>query len=363
VFGGAVLFGLLAVVALIAAHASPDRERAALMSYYFEARIESGQEDDVLDTLRGWYHAPDRWRFEFGDSNPERALAGGAYVSDGENVWFYSSETNTYSRQSTADYYANYPPELRGAPLFPSLSILIGPLPGGRDAFLSDSGTYGWTVLERSEGGVIAGRETEFVRLGVQGGEMHLWLDRQYSFVLRYVVPGGGSMADRLTVEVAGVSFDQHVDEGRLVFAAPEGSREVALSSGGSSSGSGSAGPHSSDIQAPAGFLTPGYVPGSYVTQMTESSYAGAGDIATRHLARLEAGEDGYLEIEQQFRAGGLAESQRTGDSVSIGGVQGYDQSAGGVTRLVWANGDVVVRLSSDSLPFDELTRIAESMR
>jgi hypothetical protein len=66
--------------------------------------------------------------------------------------------------------------------------------------------------------------------------------------------------------------------------------------------------------------------------------------------------------LEQQMRAGGLAESHKQGRQVDVAGGKGYETSAGAERRLVWAEGDMVLRLLSD-LPLQELVRIAESVR
>jgi hypothetical protein len=69
------------------------------------------------------------------------------------------------------------------------------------------------------------------------------------------------------------------------------------------------------------------------------------------------------LQIEQSLRAGGLAESQSVGEVVSIGDAEGYLQRNGSDTALLWARGDLVLRVSSNGLELDELLRVAESMR
>ena len=69
------------------------------------------------------------------------------------------------------------------------------------------------------------------------------------------------------------------------------------------------------------------------------------------------------LTIDQQMRAGGLPQSLRTGTPVSVQGSEGFRSRNGDEEQLVWSQGDVVITLRSPSLPFEELLRVAESMR
>jgi hypothetical protein len=94
-----------------------------------------------------------------------------------------------------------------------------------------------------------------------------------------------------------------------------------------------------------------------------EGGHAGVlGAQQTRYLVLLESG-DSFIEIEEQFRAGGLPQSQKTGEPTSVAGDPAYLQVTDEVMRLVWGRGDIVITLSANALDEIELTRIAESMR
>jgi hypothetical protein len=67
--------------------------------------------------------------------------------------------------------------------------------------------------------------------------------------------------------------------------------------------------------------------------------------------------------IQEQFRAGGLPDSLKSGASLTIGGNTAYRSDAGGETRLTWSVGDIIITLTTDALPLEELQRIGESMR
>jgi outer membrane lipoprotein-sorting protein len=317
-------------------------------------------EDEVLPSVQGWYDAPDRWRWDFGDatSDPD---SGSQLISDGETVVHYDRETNTYSRQTIPDYRGGLPAQLtEGPPVLPA-SIYIGWLPyGDREEFLQ---AWKDTRLEIADGGEIAGRDTDAVTLEHQAGTVTLWIDRELPFVLKYEARSTGGSQQLIAAELVELALNEPVDAAVFRFEPPSGALEVPAGRGGSSSGSGTE--HlGGGIIAPEGFLTPAYLPAGYVVVRTEgASAAGLGGRETRFSVRLEDTGGSYLLIEQQFRAGGLSETQKQGRRVSLDSETAYDQSTPDVARLTLAMADIVVTLESDALGLDELLRVAGSLR
>ena len=352
-------------------------------SYYFEARIEA-DEDDVLNTMRAWYSKPERWRFEFGDFAAGIPEEGTLMLSDGEDVWVYNAETNTYSRQAIDSYFAGVPPEMRG--LFLPTSLLIGPFPFGPE-MLQQGLTGDWRLEEQADGPMIAGRPTTLYRYSVpsgvanddpaspsdgaqepERGDLSLWVDRDYPFVLRYEANNPGSSNAHLLVEITELTLNEPVDVSRFQFDAPEAALEEAgpadaLSGSVGSGRSGPLGGSAWEFRAPEGFFTPTYFPEGFSLVSEEQSSSSLDQSRTvHHLVRLESGSGDFLEVEQRYRAGGMAESQRRGDPLDVAGRQGYVRTQGGDTTLAWDDGDVVVMLRTDHLSLDELVRVGASM-
>jgi hypothetical protein len=161
------------------------------------------------------------------------------------------------------------------------------------------------------------------------------------------------------------ISVNEGIDEGSFTFEPADEAREVEAPGRQVSGSSGSTTLGSSIVDAPEGFLSPVYVPEGYVSVRSGGTSSSTLDgRQTRFTVRLEDDDTrGYLEIDEQYRAGGLAESHRTGQPLPVGRGGGYDQSDGDLARLTWAQGDIVVTLTSDVLPLGELLRAAESMR
>jgi outer membrane lipoprotein-sorting protein len=363
--GSLALFVLLLVVTLVVALCTNGDETttASLTSYYLRATIEvDGDDDDVLDTVQGWYQAPDRWRWDFGDEqDPD---AGSVLMSDGESVVNYSRETNTYTRQSRAEHNEQLPPELREGPPSLPASIVIGWLPYG-DIELFSEGLQAQDT-EVSDGGRIAGRETEVVTLTLEGATVTLWVDREMPFALKYEARASSGPLSLIKGEIVEIDLNGALREDVFRFEPAAQAREIQAGTGvsggsGSIGGSSAAGPESNIVSAPEGFLTPEYVPPAYEVAATGETHLGTG-LQSRFRVRWEE-PAGYLDMVQQYRAGGLSETQKQGSLVNIGGVAGYDQSTGELARLVFAIDDIVVTLEADALDLDELLRVAEGLR
>jgi outer membrane lipoprotein-sorting protein len=335
-----------------------DAAPASLTSYYFRATIEvEGDDDDVLGAVLGWYEAPDRWRWDFGDGR-EEPDAGAVQVSDGETVVYYDRETNTYTRQPLAEYNEGRPAELTEGPPVIAGGFFIGWLPyGDRERFFK---AWQDAVIEEDDGGKVAGRPADAVTVTRQGSSTTLWVDSKLPFVLKYESVSPGGPQGVLRVEVVEIELNGDVEDEVFDFEPAALALEVEAPEGNfGRSFSGNSG--SGMVAAPEGFLTSAYVPEGYNVVGTGETYLGLG-LLSRFSVRWESGDE-YLTMVQQFRAGGLSETQKQGRHVSTEGLEGYDQSSGGVTKLVFARGDIVVTLEASALSLDELLRVAEGLR
>ena len=356
--GLVLLLTFTAIAVAVGLYGTPDKD-AELRSYYFRAVLEVQQtgefDDDVLDTIEGWYGGPGLWRWSFGDS--QDAERGALHVTNTESAVFYDRPTNLYFRQPPNDGRSSGRPST--GPTLISSSFIIGPLPDGDlQRFFAP-----WPERETSPGGEVAGRETDKVTVTSGGASTSIWLDRELPFVLKYEAKSDGGPQSLVRVEIVEIELNGPVPAGVFAFEPPPGAREVeppgrSVSNSGSSSSSLGGG-----VTAPEGFLAPAYLPPGYVVTREEGGHAGVlGGQQTRYLVLLESG-DSFIEVEEQFRAGGLAQSQKTGEPASVAGEPAYLQVTEGVMRLVWSRGDIVITLSANALDGNELTRIVESMR
>lgn len=351
-----------------------------LESYYFEARIDVDETEpnDVLNTLQGWYEAPDRWRWEISTTDPARAHETVVYAADGTKVWFYEGRTNTVEVHDTETYYAGMPPEMRGLPNPVGMSVLIGPVPQ-LDAVLTAMGEeqkeLGWET--------VAGVDARVLEMATDDWSLTLWIHPEMPFILKSQTrssrePTTDGLGPHVaTVEPAGMSevraevtqlvLNQAIEAERFSFQMPPGAREVEGSTPqGAVHSRGSTSTGSQQLDVPDGFLRPAYLPNEYIVTGSGSGQSNVGTFRTENRLHLGGGREAdtpYLVIQQNWRAGGLAESQRIGQPIDIAGSQGYYEASGDETRLTWARDEIIVVLRADALPLDELIRIAESMR
>jgi outer membrane lipoprotein-sorting protein len=370
-----VFVAVVVVVAIVVAggfwllsrdRGSEEEVSNGLKSYEFEARLEvetdRDEADDALDTIRGWSVAKDRWRWEFSSSDPDRVEEGSIQVSDGKSIWWYDRPTNMYYRHDLEEYRASLPPELAEGPTLLLSGPLVGPVPPILTEALAASDPIG-----REE---VASRSAKILQapLGAPGSESRttLWLDEEFPFVLKFTATGAAGSGGA-TATVVSVSFNGRLEGDLFRFKAPAGAKEVEapppdpiFGNVVSSSTNVQMGP-SRTLSVPPGFLRPEYVPAGFRPRETHTS----GGLSGTTFVRLgfESGAGGHVTLEQQMRAGGLAESHKQGRHVAVDGGDGYETNAGTERRLVWAKGDMVLKLLSDNLPLQELVRIAESVR
>jgi hypothetical protein len=282
---------------------------------------------------------------------------GSLQVADGDYVWYYDRQTNTYSKVSYSDYYDGRSPNLGDGPPLVSAAALIGALPYNDPERLF--GAFSDQHRSESDGGTVAGRPTRAVTFTL--GERHttFWLDREYPFSLKYVSHDPNFS---VTAEVVEVSFDEPLSGTPFAFKQPAGAREMPPPPRGPVESSSSI--HEDEV--PAGFLSVGHVPEGYVSsgQAREEGLNGETSyVGLRYQPRGTTGiAHDYLLVEEQYRAGGPAPSQAAGTPVAIGASTGYATHDGDAERLVFARGDVVVTLSSSTLPLSELIAVAAAM-
>jgi outer membrane lipoprotein-sorting protein len=362
-----VLLGVLALVTAVAGMLvltkgdRTDGRQQELTSFRFEARVEVSQAratgSKPVDIVRGVYHAQDKSRWDFTYSDARLAHNGSFMLSDGSTFWLYDGPSNTYYRQPLTDL----PPALRRNPaVLPSFGIVLGPLPADSlDSFLEQSRGAGNGRVVGNER--LLDRPVDVVEFSSDGNPTRFWIDAAHLFVLRFE---SGDEQQRVEAEVTRLEYNPNLPADTFVFSAPSGASEVppparSVSSSGSSGVIGT-----SQVIVPPGFLTPSYLPAGLATIGQEST-SSAGGATTFHSVRLAKGRPGptVLTIEQQMRAGGLPQSLRTGTPASVNGNEGFRSRNGEEEQLVWSKGDVAVTLRSASLSFEELLRVAESMR
>ena len=370
--GAVLLAAILGIFLAVAAAVAPNSQGGGhYRSFYFEARIEVPEtvDDDILGEMKAWYEAPGRWRYEFSSYDPTRVHETVIQVSNGQQYWLYRGETNTYATGDAKQYLSNFGLPETEAPPPPSFGLLLGPAPlGDVHAYLQALAEAGNTTLTtQASERTIAGRRADRVDMSGPGDHTSsVWLDQDYDFILRFETPYAPSSpedaaAGSLEAEVLIVEFNQAIDDTVFAFEPPPGSREASPDDG-TSVGSGSSGSLGENVPPPDGFFAVTDLPEGYEATLHEQSGTAQG--ITSYGVTYEAPDgSGTLRVQQTLRAGGLADSQRTGEPVTIGDSQAYLQREGGETALLWADGDLVIRVSTNTLDVDELLRVAESMR
>lgn len=258
----AVLVGLVAIVSIGCTSSSGE---VVPGSFYLEASItviddrDGAAHAEVTTQVRWWSESTDRWRWEIDQSGADDSSGGGAIsLSDGETVWFYSLQTNSYQRRQPFAL-----PETFVATPFPA-SVLFGPanqatlddlaaefLSRADDVVLASSDEvlgvetalleYRPTWRSSSSTATLdaSGSQTGTVAADDSGGVGRMWVDEDRMFILRHEIDDGSNMQYAL-VEVTRVDFDTAFDDDRFEFAPPEGATEEQSDGRGRSSGSGS---------------------------------------------------------------------------------------------------------------------------
>jgi outer membrane lipoprotein-sorting protein len=365
----AVAIGIAAVAALVLLRGKDDGASVSkLTSFHFAATVNVLQDAEQelgpppADRVEGWYQDPDRWRWEFSYADPELRNLGAVLVSDGDALWSYDGATNTY-------FTRDLPSELRRNPaIFPSLSILLGPLPEASLAGFFDRWQgASWKVVGHDN---LLGRPVDVVELRFQeGGVTSFWIDTQYLFVLRYKLDVGAEVGFSIESDITEVQYNGAVDGARFTFTPPQGA--VQIEAPDPSDPTAAAGsqtqelPVKGGIAVPDGFFTPGYIPpGLAILRSGFSNDSGGRTTGVELILGLPGPPpDPVLIIDQQFRAGGLDQSLQAGEQLALGDIPAYLLTSDSNARLAWAIGDITVVLTTDRLPVDELLQVARSMQ
>jgi len=260
-----VLVTALVLAALMLTGCNSSDDEGVPGSFYLEATItviddrDGAAHSEVTTQVRWWSESRDRWRWEIDQSGADDSSGDGAFsLSDGEAVWFYSPQTNSYQRSEPFPL-----PETFVATPFPA-SVLFGPanqatlddlaaeflsraddvvLAGTDEVLGVEAALLDYRPTWRSSSSTAtldaSGSQTGTVDEDDSGGVGRMWVDEDRMFILRHEIDGDSNM-QYVLVEVTRVDFDTAFDDDRFEFAPPDGATEDQSSGGTNSSGSGS---------------------------------------------------------------------------------------------------------------------------
>jgi outer membrane lipoprotein-sorting protein len=262
-----VLATAIVLAALAFAGCSSSNDEGVPGSFYLEATITviddraGAAHSEVTTQVRWWSESKDRWRWEIDQSGVDESSGDGAFsLSDGEVVWFYSPQTNSYQRSDPFEL-----PDTFVATPFPA-SILFGPanhatlddlaaeflsraddvevvLAGSDEVLGVKAALLDYRPTWRSSSSTptldASGSQTGAVDEDSSGGVGQMWIDEDHMFILRHEIDGGSNM-QYVLVEVTRVDFDTAFVDDRFEFAPPDGATEEQSGGSGRSSGSGS---------------------------------------------------------------------------------------------------------------------------
>ena len=388
----AILLPVLLAATLLLACSSDDEPPPAA-AFYLEVAVEvEPSHDDPLarfgsaegrSLIRWWYApAPDRWRWEIESIGTTIDDGVALTVFDGDDSWGYDDRSNTHRR----DIAPLVPP---GMVLPPTFSAPVGPANvetveafmqqwrdrvSDADVQLAGEATLlgrptqiveirpAWSGSSESAQAPAPGQDSQpsTQQTESSGGVVRVFIDPERMFIMRWAVDGeGGGQSYRS--EVTRLDYDTEIDPARFSFDPPSGAIELTSNVRQSCSGSSGmlGGP---SVPAQPGFLLPSYVPPGYTSTGSGSGSGANGDcgpVSTWVL--LESPDGASILLRQRDRPGGIPQAARSWQPVDSNLDDSYRQSAPGIERLLWRNGDVVAVLESDSVPFEDLLRIAES--
>jgi len=321
---------------------------------YFEGTMEGpigpgGGSPGGLSTprreIRWWYASQSESRTEMAYFGGENQSGPMLIVADGSAYWAYSSAENVYTRSDL--------PKVSDAVAAQAIGPFAGPIrertvdeflaavrgrgsPPNRAAIVGSGEVLGWPIV--------------IIEIKALGTVSRLWVDPEPMFVR------GGEMGS-LHTEVTTIRYNEPIPRDRLRFDPPPGARLVE------SLGSSSGGTASFNV-VPTGFSTPAYIAAGYsVRGTTLQPGSGTGQLAGIELtySRDDAAL-GHIWLKEQMQAGGLPDSARTGERISVNGREAYRSDPYGITSITWADSDLMIVLSTNALTFDELLRMAESV-
>jgi outer membrane lipoprotein-sorting protein len=366
-------------------------DNADATGFYAEITVEvEPQADDPLarigaateggGSIRWWYEAPDRWRWEIETDGPTLDAGTLLTVSDGEALWTYDDRLDMYQRT-----------ELYATPnsfiLLPTSSAPVGPANAESvEAFMKQWRERGSDMDVRLGGEeTVLGRRTQIVEIRPawrsgsssaatapaageeaaastegpesSGGVIRIFIDPERMFIMRWAVDGEGG-GQSYSAEITALEYGEPIDETLFVFEPPPGAREASTPASGGGCRTTLGGP---GFSVPKGFLRPLYVPQGFNSSGSgaQSGADGCELVATWSL--LEDGDDGYVLLRQRRRPDGIPAALRTGERVKVNGRDGFASQDAGVIQVVWADGEIVAQLTSNALSPAELLLTAQS--
>lgn len=374
-----LLLGLvgLAVVACAKAETvdNSDVTPEPLTSFFIEARIQTDADESespfppdgpLTSTLRWWFEAPDRFRWETESSaNPYLSTASLA-VSDGDRWTSYDATLNRYQSSPAVQYPDSVVPT-------PSLGILIGPLRGGSVAewikgMRVDQPRFDAKLLRDEE---LLGRRVgvyEFSPVGVYldtegtiaaGSTGRIWIDESIGFILKYESPDH----DNVTAKVTNLVVNQEIDEERFAFVAPAGAVE-AESSTSSITLSGGVG-EDGRPGTPLGLLEIGYVPPEFVGATQGGSSTGQSMGIVNRAENTWVSANGHALRVRQFISvpglpGAYVSDEQALSTAAVNGpynvLRSEDET---MISLAWQDGDIAVIVDGIGLDLSELINVA----
>jgi outer membrane lipoprotein-sorting protein len=322
----------------------PDPFGLPYQSYYFEALVFlTPGSNQPSGYVRGWFEAPARTRWDIVSTDSQRRDSDGVYLVTEDESLLYNPQAGTVTIGPGSGG--------AGRPVALDSNLAIGPL-------VSYFTTDKLTPVGQD---VILGREVDIFELSPasqgqrtrDGTTAVFWVDAERRFVMRQLLePGAGS--DAFDVEITTLEFDVRLPPSVFAFVPPDGTRVI------DNTGAGRGDPLGNipDLGLAPPFLTPAYLPAGFFVGATNTAEQGG---VVQAIEKQLRGPGGSLTILQEYHRGGPA-LPLTGTPVAIDGARGYRSSSGNSNTLSFTRGEVTVTLRS-FLPFEELLRIARSMR
>jgi|GEM_PF-5125876 len=397
VAGGAAAIAGVGLLAGLFADDEP-RPSSDLPPFYLEATMEIRDTSRAIGTnvaggaapeaehrvaqIRWWQQDRDHMRVEIHTLEPASEAGTDAIVVGGSKQVYYRFQTNTYTETPLYEF----PEEARLRTRPWSFSSFIGPwmtevesldeiLEQLRQFGGQDSAPRSVSVVGRER---LLGRAVDVVEYspasthsGSDGnpageGTVRYWIDPERLVVMKQVVEGGGGQA--FTIEVTRLDWDTRVPQGRFTFQPPKDARRVdddTASALADSGGSGSAvmggSPGGIAVDVPAGMLRPAALPDGFRATRMETSHD-SGNRPTSFLVEYEHPDGRRFVVEQRIRSGGPAQPL-PGEEVTIGTRTASLSVDGSRVTISWAEGDLIVRITSATIARDELLAVVEALQ
>ncbi|MEX0762802.1 MAG: hypothetical protein WD208_06455 [Dehalococcoidia bacterium] len=300
-------------------------------------------DSNYREVQQWWYEAPDRLRQDREFVLPSLGAGETTTVVNSEGLQRYDNRV---------DLRQHSPEQLSDGPIALSLSYLIGPL------YMPDVDTLieAWADSPNADVSLdgeetILGRRTDIIKLteyledGTSVGRVsRAWIDPELMWGLRNEIDDrmGGHFT---TVDITALDYNQDIADQQFDFAPPEGSTE---------------GPAPADGCNSSLLLGFDDVPGGYASMQRSEE----GDDC-HQLWRPEdwqEGDEEYIYLRQRVQVGGIpAELHSDSPVTGMDGLEGFRHEDGATRSLVWAQGDVVALLTSNTATFEELQQMAMS--